>query len=410
MLRKNKRLMSLTLSLLATASFNLYAQPVAQQTLVTPLCLLKNTTIHYQTLATNNAFSLITTDEAGIEQLSGRKHHQKAACGGFKNVTEAWHKYDTSNLLLKNKASAFLEKSISGKKNGALSESAAYTIQYPKQVNQLLQQLNPQNMWVDLTTLTHFDDRYANSDNGVKAAAWFKTQIETLAKNNNRKDIKVYYVQTGSNYKQPSVVVKMGDSDEPGVVIGGHMDTLSSTYELKPGADDDGTGSVTVLETARILINSGMHFKKPIYFIWYAAEELGLYGSSFVVDDFLAKKIPVEAVLQMDMTGYAYQNDKSMWIIDDYVNKKLSTYLQTLITTYVKQPIKHTQCGYACSDHASWTEGGYASSFAFETSFSTDNPYVHTSEDTMEKLSLDHMTHFAQLAVAFAVELAEPIS
>ena len=72
-----------------------------------------------------------------------------------------------------------------------------------------------------------------------------------------------------------------GNSDEPGVVVGAHMDTLSSAVSIKPGADDDGSGSVTVLETARSLLSSGMHFKKPLYLIWYSAEELGLIGSQF---------------------------------------------------------------------------------------------------------------------------------
>ena len=191
------------------------------------------------------------------------------------------------------------------------------------------------------------------------------------------------------------------------------MDTLSYwQYEpgQKPGADDDASGTVTVLEAARTLLASGMQFNKPIYFIWYAAEEDGLLGSRDVVSQFKNKNIPIDAVLQLDMTGYAGKNQSNptMWLINDYVNQSLTAFLETLINTYVKQPIGHTQCGYACSDHARWTNKQIPAAFPFEAEFGHDNPDVHTSRDTVNNLSLNHMTDFAKLAVAFAVELAEP--
>jgi leucyl aminopeptidase len=136
---------------------------------------------------------------------------------------------------------------------------------------------------------------------------------------------------------------------------------------------------------------------------------MGLVGSSYVVKDFVSKKIPVDAVLQFDMTGYAYKNDPTMWLVTDHVNKDLTGFLETLIKTYVKQPVGMTRCGYACSDHASWDSAGFKSSFPFEAAFNQDDPYIHTSQDTMSVLSLNHMTDYAKLGIAFAVELAEPV-
>ena len=112
--------------------------------------------------------------------------------------------------------------------------------------------------------------------------------------------------------------------------------------------------------------------------------------------------------MQLDMTGFMHQNNSTMYLITDYVNKDLTEFLQTLITTYVKQPVDYTKCGYGCSDHASWYRKGYITAMPLETSFKHKNPDIHTNRDTMEKLSLNHMTNFAKLAVAFAIELAEP--
>jgi leucyl aminopeptidase len=178
----------------------------------------------------------------------------------------------------------------------------------------------------------------------------------------------------------------------------------------EPGGDDDGSGTVTNLGIARTILSSGMQFKKPIYFIWYAAEEKGLVGSRYVVTDFVNKKISVDAVLQLDMTGYANSNDPTIWLITDNINNDLTDYLETLVKTYVNQPVGRTRCGYACSDHASWNKRGFTAAFPFEAAFGKDDPYIHTANDVMDVLSLSHITDFAKLGTAFAVELAEPVA
>ena len=185
---------------------------------------------------------------------------------------------------------------------------------------------------------------------------------------------------------------------------------LSSKFQDMPGADDDGSGSVTVLETARAVLSSGMKFNKPIYFVWYSAEEMGLVGSSYVVKDFQQKKIPVDAVLQIDMTGYEHQNDPTMWLITDHVNTGLTNFIDTLIKTYVGQTVKRSSCGYACSDHASWDDAGFKAAFPFEARMNDDDPDAHTAQDTMDKLSLNHMKDYLKLAASFAVEMGEPIA
>ena len=69
-------------------------------------------------------------------------------------------------------------------------------------------------------------------------------------------------------------------------------------------------------------------------------------------------------------------------------------------------PVDYSSCGYGCSDHASWTKAGVPAAFPCESNFDEHNPYIHSASDTMSLLSLEHMTNFAKLAVAFAIELA----
>ena len=59
------------------------------------------------------------------------------------------------------------------------------------------------------------------------------------------------------------------------------------------------------------------------------------------------------------------------------------TFVAKLITTYLPGiTIGYDSCGYACSDHASWTAQGYYASMPFETAMGQDNPYIHTANDT----------------------------
>lgn len=398
----------LSLGMLSTLAFSANATtPNTKHIVVAPHCLIQAIS-HFKTITTQDNLVLIEINEDGIDHLIAAKDAQSKACGGFMDVTHAWQTYTKKGISSEVNPKAFLTRYTQFKK--ASLQSEPYTIRYESEVNQLLKQMNPQFLWTRLQSLSSYPDRYSRSDNGVKVANEIKAEIEALAKSNNRSDVEVYLVSTGS-YKQPSVVAKIGTSKEPAVVIGAHMDTLSANgFGNKPGADDDGSGTVTVLNVAHTLLNSDKHFKKPIYLIWYAAEEMGLVGSQYVVEDFKKKNIPVAAVMQLDMTGYSYKNDPTMWLMDDYVDTNLTAFLEKLINTYVKQPIKHSACGYACSDHATWSNNGFAAAIPFEASMNTDNPNIHTSRDTIDKLSLDHMTHFASLAIAFAVELAEPVS
>ncbi|KAJ7300862.1 hypothetical protein DFH08DRAFT_979251 [Mycena albidolilacea] len=49
-----------------------------------------------------------------------------------------------------------------------------------------------------------------------------------------------------------------------------------------PGADDDGSGSVTILENYRALLAADFHPERSLEFHWYSAEEGGLLGSQAV--------------------------------------------------------------------------------------------------------------------------------
>lgn len=378
---------------------SLQAQPAATQTeyLQITACLAQELGGSFPVLARNSDYHIIAVQEDDWRRLQTTADaHQ---CGRFVNVTQRIQGQKQSHQA----AAQAVLNTYSPTSPQPIADGT-WKIAHQEVVSEAINRVAPDNIWQNLTHLTNFYNRSATKPTGVEAAQWIQDQVQHMAAEYNRQDVEAYFVQTG-RYKQPSLVTVIGKS-LPGkaVVIGAHMDTLDGRM---PGAGDDGSGSATILEMMRVLLEKPQALKRPVYVIWYAAEERGLVGSQYVVRDFQAKNIPVEAAIQFDMTGFRNdEQDRSIWVYDDYTHKTLSRFVAELINFYVKVPVKHSRCGYGCSDHASWTDAGVPSAFPCETDFENHNPYIHSEADSMALLSLDHLTNFTKLAVAFALEMA----
>ena len=78
----------------------------------------------------------------------------------------------------------------------------------------------------------------------------------------------------------------MRDASLPLTIIGAHQDSANYLFPLlpAPGADDDMSGSTSILEAFRALAGRGyIPEHGPVEFHWYAAEEAGLLGSQEIV-------------------------------------------------------------------------------------------------------------------------------
>lgn len=379
---------------LILASNSIFAAPHEQ--LQVPQCLAQKITVTHEILAENDQFKIIDVLSSDLEKVS--LIAKQVRCGDFENIS---HKL-TGVLSAAKKQSA---KSILSKntvQSTLTTNKDQFDIKHKKEVNAALSEVVADNIWQTLNHLTSYANRSATKETGVEVANWLKATFEAMAIEYSRSDTETFFVKTGW-YKQPSLVTVIGkDIKAPAIVIGAHMDTPDGRM---PGADD-GSGSATILEAARVLLSSKMVFKRPIYIIWYAAGTRDLAGSQYVVHYFQEKRIPVKAVVQFDMTGYrAKTDDSTMWVYTDYTDKGLSNYMARLIDTYIHVPVDYSKCGYECSDHASWNEEGISTAYPSESDFEGRNPYIHSSSDTMDYLNLNHMTNFSKLAVALAIEL-----
>jgi hypothetical protein len=94
---------------------------------------------------------------------------------------------------------------------------------------------------------------------------------------------------------QNLVVHIPGLDSSQAVILGAHIDSPNS-----PGAMDDGSGSVVLLEVARVLDAAQIQPSADLYLIWFGSEELGLYGSIHFVATHQALLDRTLAMLQID--------------------------------------------------------------------------------------------------------------
>jgi leucyl aminopeptidase len=350
----------------------------------------------------HSGLSLVQLSPLQVEEFSEQAHKQRNVCGGF---TDAQVQMEKLGLTPDETLDWALSRPLT------LHRFVQTTTSYPAQVEKLMALTNESRFGAFLKELTSFPDRSATSNLGTKASQWLATRALQIAQAHSRSEITIITIPTRVGYKQDSVLVKVPGADPklPGILIGGHMDTFSDD---KPGADDDGTGVATVMEIYNALLDSNIQLKRTIYFAFYSAEERGLYGSQAMANDFQSKHIDMKAILQYDMTGFKSPRDtQELYFVTDHVDTGLTSFLKTLTETYLKIPaqlIGETRCGYACSDHASWTNAGYSSVFPFEASFENYNKTLHTSKDTMELITPAHVMKFVKLGAAFAIETGEP--
>lgn len=78
---------------------------------------------------------------------------------------------------------------------------------------------------------------------------------------------------------------------------------------IKNGADDDGSGTVALLEIAELLATAPVKPKRSVLFVWHAAEELGLLGAAHYTDNPTVPLDSIVAQLNMDMVGRGGTDD-----------------------------------------------------------------------------------------------------
>jgi leucyl aminopeptidase len=267
----------------------------------------------------------------------------------------------------------------------------------------------------NLKKFTSFRTRYYRSATGRESQLWLMGTAKLIA--SSRQDLNITVNELKHSWGQNSIILHIPGQGskavkEEGVtILGAHQDSTNLIpFLAAPGADDDGSGTVTLLEALRALLKTGWTPRSDVEFHWYSAEEGGLLGSQEVVRAYMENGIKVKAMLQQDMTAFVKAGTKErVGLVTDFTNAKLTTFIALLIDTYLNIPYAFTKIGYSASDHGSWNKAGVPSAFAIESEFADCNTQnIHSTRDTMDlpEFSFSHMMQFVRLSTSFVVELA----
>ena len=202
------------------------------------------------------------------------------------------------------------------------------------------------------------------------------------------------------------------------VIISAHLDHVGIIDgEIYNGADDDGSGTVAVLEIAQAFKQAaldGYTPKRSVLFLHVTAEEIGLYGSRYYSENPIFPLENTIADLNIDMIGRV--DDKHI-DTPDYVyligSDRLSTDLhnisEAINKTFFNLELDYTFNAlddenqfYYRSDHYNFAKNNIPVIFYFN---GTHADY-HKATDTVDKINFELLKKRAQFIFATAWQLA----
>jgi hypothetical protein len=203
------------------------------------------------------------------------------------------------------------------------------------------------------------------------------------------------------------------------LIISAHHDHLGKKDTLIwYGADDDGSGTVSLLEIAEAFAKAKEAGKGPernIVFLSVSGEEKGLWGSRYYSEHPIFPLNKTTADLNIDMVGrldsaHIKTNDTSyIYIIgDDKLSSDLTPITEAansitkLSLDRKYNDLKDTNRFYYRSDHYNFAEKGVPVIFYFNGT----HPDYHRVTDTVDKINFDQMARRDQLVFYTAWEMA----
>lgn len=264
--------------------------------------------------------------------------------------------------------------------------------------------------WEDLTSNPPTGTRYSTYQGCRDAAAYCYDFYVSMG-------LPVEYQEWDPSHAPNVIALQEGALYPDNIyIIEGHLDDLPSTPPA-PGADDNASGSVTVLEAANVMSCYG--FKSTVKYLNVTGEEFGLYGSEAYTDEAEANGENILGVINMDMSGWEGDGVPDPENLDVNYNGP-SEWLGLLFAECAEKyntglVVDAFYCpSLTASDHYPFWQKGWHAICGI-----TDNegycghgghyPYYHTSDDTIRHCGDPTFFYAAvKTSVATIAEMAEP--
>jgi len=217
-----------------------------------------------------------------------------------------------------------------------------------------------------------------------------------------------------------------GQGEElPPLLIGAHYDTVSGS----PGADDNASGLVVLLEVASRLRTRAL--ARPVWLVAFCLEEQDRLGSQAFASRLKAERRQLAGAIILECVGFARSEAGTqqvppgvsfavptqgdfLAIVGNEASRSLVTQLEreaqrheaqlkplSLVVPGKGEAMPHTRR----SDHASFWDAGYPAVMLTDTA-NFRNPHYHRATDTVDTLNLEFLSNVAATVTATAMQIA----
>ena len=248
-------------------------------------------------------------------------------------------------------------------------------------------------------------------------------ELKDINKGNYTAELKILATKTTENLESSNVIGVLPGTDKKDeyVFITAHYDHLEKQGDIiYYGADDDGSGTVSVIQMAEAFTAAAKKGKGPrrsIIFMTVSGEEKGLLGSEYYSEHPTIDLTKATVDLNIDMVGrtdterktadtlnyvYVIGHDKlssDLVVINEGVNKK---YTNLVLDYKYDDPADKTRI-YFRSDHYNFARKGVPILFFYDGMLLAD---YHKPTDTIEKINFELMEKRARMIFHTGWEIA----
>jgi Zn-dependent M28 family amino/carboxypeptidase len=226
------------------------------------------------------------------------------------------------------------------------------------------------------------------------------------------------YNETLSDSENIWAFIEGSEKPDEIVVLSAHYDHVGiKKGEIYNGADDDGSGTVGLIEVAKALQkakNDGFGPKRSVLILHVTGEEHGLHGSRFYSENPLFPLKNTVADVNIDMIGrrdeFHTDSNNYVYVIgSDYLSSDLYAICEEVNKEFIGLNLdykyndkKDKNRFYYRSDHYNFAKNGIPSVFLFN---GTHADY-HKPTDTVDKIEFDALAKRTQYAFAIVWEIA----
>jgi Zn-dependent M28 family amino/carboxypeptidase len=229
------------------------------------------------------------------------------------------------------------------------------------------------------------------------------------------------FTTRGKRYQ--NVIASFGSGTTPSLVIGAHYDVFSERITL-PGADDNASGVVALLELARLLSRESL--RNRVDLVAYANEEPPFFGSDEMGSAIHAASIkakPLPPMISLEMIGYFTDRQPRTHSVLDYLvpshghfviiagrwqDRTLAKRLRVAFNAASHDVPAYSlqlpqSLGIDASDQLSYWRRGFIAVMISDTAY-IRNPHYHTAGDTAATLDYGRMASVVDGTMNFIID------